>query len=146
MALLALIPDEDSLLGSILRFFIQPVALDIEGAYDTALSWLITAIVIAVLLTIGMQVFKWLLKARAAMVDRYWPLRKTITFMAAGLFPVFAALSAIYYFTLDYTSIVGVSGLFKGVVFAWLLYISLMVSSDLIFPWSRYDYKFKRRA
>lgn len=131
---------------SILELFIKPSAYEMEGAYDTALSWVITGFVIAMLATFGMQVIKWLLKAGVVLVKRHWSRLKTITFMATGMLPVFATLLAIYYFTLDYTNVLGPFGLFNGVFFAWLVYIVLMVLSDLVFPWSRNDYKFQRRV
>ncbi|MBS1807716.1 MAG: hypothetical protein JST84_05955 [Acidobacteria bacterium] len=120
--------------------FIEPNNLNVQGAHETAFSWAMTGIVIAVLITGSMAALKWFLKERAALKDKRWKLAKVTGFMAAGLLIAFIPLLAIYYLSMNFTLILGVQGFFKGVIFAWVIYLLAMLASDLIAPWSRTDY------
>ena len=107
---------------------------------------MITGIVIAVLVTGLMMLIKWFRKERASVVNKIWPLPKVFLFMFMGLFPLFVVLMTIYYFNLNFAMVIGMGGFFKGVVFAWMLYLIFMISGDFIAPWSRPDWARKRRV
>jgi hypothetical protein len=141
--MLALLQDENSSswLGDLAqRLFLDPNSYGVPGAQETAMSWMLTGLVISVLLTGTMALVKKLRKDRATVNGKRWSLPKVFGFAAIGLFVVFAILLAVYYFSLNFTSIIGVQGFFKGVVFAWVIYLLTMVGNDLIWPWSRTDY------
>jgi hypothetical protein len=126
-----------------LDWFIPENNRGIAGAQDTAMSWVISGIVIAVLITGAMSFLKWLLKERASLRDKRWVISKVILYMLAGWVPVFAILWLFYYFNDDFKMVLEVGGFFKGVLFTWSLYIFFMVGMDLL--WSRPDYVIKRR-
>ncbi len=140
--MIALFQDEGSRswLDTVAGVFIKPGMIDEPGAHGTAVSWMMTGLVIAVLLTGAMVLLKWLLKERAAIKQKRWPLSKVFGYMAVGLFPAFAVLLGVYYLSLDFITMLGPQGFFKGVVFAWLVYLIAMVVNDLIWQWSRTDY------
>ena len=137
---------QDESASPFLEWFIDENNRGIDGAEDTALSWVITGVVIAVLVTGAMMLIKWFRKERASIVNKRWPLPKVLLFIFAGLFPLFVVLLAIYYFNLNFTMVIGAGGFFKGVVFAWLLYFIFMIGGDFIAPWSRPDWARKRRV
>lgn len=119
-----------------LRWFIENIESD--NWQDTATSWLITAIVVAVLSAIIAFGIKAFLKASAKLqVEKIWSRGKTWLLIAVGLFPLFLVLLTIWYFTRDFINFVQVGGLFKGTVFAWLLYTLLMIFGHLVSPWRR---------
>jgi len=132
-----------SWLGGLAEGLIRAELRDAPGAHDTAVSWLLTGLVIAALATGAMVLFKKFRKDRALLKDKPWSLAEVFGYLAVGLFPIFAVLLAVYYLSLDFTNILGVQGLFKGVACAWLLYVVLMVGNDLIWPWSRTDYRLR---
>lgn len=131
--------------NSFIEWFIDENNRGIAGAEDTATSWVITGIVIAVLITAAMLFVKWLMKERATIKDKPWSKSKIVIFTLVGLMPMFAVLLAVYYFNLNFTMIIGIGGFFKGIVLAWIFYIALMVIGDLLTPWSRHDYALKKR-
>jgi hypothetical protein len=137
---------QDESASPFLDWFIDESNRGIAGAEDTAMSWVITGVVIAVLVTGVMMLIKWFSKERSPIVRKIWPLTKVFLFMFLGMFPLFIILLAIYYFDLDFTMIIGTSGFFKGVIFSWLLYLIFMVGGDFITPWSRSDWARKRRV
>ena len=119
-----------------LRFFIENVESD--NWEDTATSWVITAIVIAVVfvgLTFG---YKALRKATAAHHDqKIWSRGQTWLSFFIGLFPMFLVLLGVWFMKRDYFNFIQIGGLVKGVVFAWLLYLILMIGGHLVSPWRR---------
>lgn len=119
-----------------LRLFIENIESD--NWQDTATSWLITAIVVAVLsaiITFGIKAF---LKASAKLSkEKIWSRGKTWLLIVAGLFPLFLVLLVIWYLTRDFVNFVQIGGLFKGTVFAWLVYALLMIFGHLVSPWRR---------
>jgi len=136
---------QDESASTFLEWFIDENNRGIDGAEDTAMNWVITGVVIAVLITGVMMLIKWFRKERAPIVNKHWPLSKVFLFMFVGVFPLFIVLLIIYYFDLDFMMIIGTSGFFKGVLFAWLLYFIFMIGGDFITPWSRPDWARKRR-
>jgi len=119
-----------------LRFFIENVESDDWD--ETAMNWVITAVVVAVIfvgLTFG---YKALRKAAAAHHDqKIWSRGKTWLSFFIGLFPLFFVLLAVWYAKLDYFNFIQFSGLVKGVLFAWFLYLVLMIGGHLVSPWRR---------
>lgn len=119
-----------------LRYFAQN--RDADGWREIATSWLITATVIAVVWTLVMLFVKWTLRKKEALIkDRAWSRQKTWWFIIAGLLPVLLIAWGIYYFTLDFTYVVGFRGLMNGVLFSWLLYVLLMVAGHMMSSWRR---------
>lgn len=119
-----------------LRFFIEDV--EPENWEETATKWIITAVVIAVIfvgLTFG---YKALRKATASHHDaKIWSRGQTWLSFFIGLFPVLFALLGIWYMTLDYFNFIRFGGLVKGILFAWLVYLVLMIGGHLVSPWRR---------
>jgi hypothetical protein len=103
---------------------------------STTTNWLIAALVIAALCTGAMAVFKLFLKAKAPNPrQRIWPRPKTVKFILAGLFPVFAIISMAWYLSHDFTNIIAVPGLFKGVFLSWMIYLLFMLISHAWGEW-----------
>jgi hypothetical protein len=103
---------------------------------STAISWLIAAVVIAATCTGLMVLIKAFMKMRAPNPrGRIWPRGKAVIFILTGLFPVLVSVSSAWYLSRDYTNIITISGLFKGVLFAWVLYILLMLVSHAWGEW-----------
>jgi hypothetical protein len=108
------------------------------GWEETAQSWLISAIVIAVLCAGLMLFYKWLKKRSAENINtRIWSRGQTVILMLTGLLPVFLIMLTLWYVTRDYFDVVGVGGLFKGILFGWLLYLFLMLIGHVASPWRR---------
>ena len=119
-----------------LRFFIENVESD--DWEKTATNWIITAILIAVIfvgLTFG---YKALRKAAASHHNqKIWSRGQTWLSFFIGLFPLFFTLLAVWYATRDYFNFIQFSGLVKGVLFAWFVYLILMIGGHLVSPWRR---------
>jgi Na+/H+-dicarboxylate symporter len=110
----------------------------IKGWEDTAQSWLITAVVIAVLSAGLMLLYKLMRKKAARNIrEQTWSTGQTILLILMGLLPVFFFLLIAWYTSANFYNVMSVAGLFKGVLFAWLLYVILMVIGHLASPWRR---------
>jgi len=111
---------------------------DADGWEDTAQSWLIAAIVIAILCAGMMMFYKWLKKSSAANLNqKIWSRGQTVMLMIVGLVPLFLSMLALWYSKGDYFDIVGLGGLFKGILFGWLFYLCLMFIGHVAGPWRR---------
>jgi Na+/H+-dicarboxylate symporter len=110
----------------------------IRGWEETSQSWIITAVVIAVLCAGLMLLYK-LMRKKAArnIIEQTWSRRRTALMILVGLAPVFLFILTAWYTSSDFYNVMGVSGLFKGVLFAWLLYLLLMIIGHLASPWRR---------
>lgn len=110
----------------------------IKGWEETAQSWLITAAVIAVLCAGLMLVYK-LLRKKAArnIIEQTWSPGKTILLILVGLFPVFLCLLVAWYTSSNFYNVMSVAGLFKGVLFAWFVYLLFMIIGHVVSPWRR---------
>jgi succinate dehydrogenase hydrophobic anchor subunit len=110
----------------------------IKGWEDTAESWLITAVVIAVICAGLMLLYKLLRKKTARNIrEQTWSKGRTAVLILIGLLPVFVCILTAWYTSSDFFNVMRVSGLFKGVLFAWLLYLLLMIIGHLASPWRR---------
>lgn len=122
-------------LDSLLRLITPSRA---SGWKDTAFDWLIAAIVVAVVCAGLMLVYKMMLKQRAPNIKaRVWRRGKTVGFILGGLLPVMVATFIIWYLSRDFFNIVGVGGLFKGILFSWILYLFLMLAGHTWGEWRR---------
>lgn len=83
---------------------------------------------------------KWLLKERAHLKNKRWPMVKVFGWLLLGWLPVILVLGLIYYFSINFTMILAIGGYFKGVIFTALLYGLVMIVVDLIIPRFRSDY------
>lgn len=121
-------------LEGLLEWFTGDTSID--GWQDTALSWLITALVIAVVCTGLMALIKFILKQKAPNPKRrIWPRSKAVIFILLGLLPVLLLAVVVWYMSRDFVNIMTVSGLFKGILFSWLLYLLLMLVSHAWGEW-----------
>jgi hypothetical protein len=103
---------------------------------DTAMNWLIAAVVISACCTAGAMVFKAISKRMAKNVEeKIWSRGQTLLLMIFGLAPVLVTMAAVWYMTRNFFNIVGVGGLFKGIVLGWLIYLVLMFCAHLVSPW-----------
>jgi H+/Cl- antiporter ClcA len=119
-----------------LRFFIENIEPD-DWA-DIAMDWLIAAIVIAVLGAGLIFAFKGARKSTADIAkNKIWTRRQTWLLIVVGIFPIFIALLCTWYLTRDYHNYIQFGGLLKGTLFAWLVYLFLMVTGHLVSPWRR---------
>lgn len=121
-------------LESLLEWFTGDTS--VEGWQDTALNWLIAALVIAVVCTGIMAAIKFILKQKAPNPERrIWPRGKAIIFILLGLVPVLLIAIVVWYLSRDFMNIMTISGLFKGIIFAWVLYLFLMLISHTWGEW-----------
>ncbi|HZH30734.1 MAG TPA: hypothetical protein VEY11_08215 [Pyrinomonadaceae bacterium] len=119
-----------------LKFFIEN--RDLDDWSETATSWLIAAFVVSVLVAGLMMAFKGIRKYMASNIkEKTWSRGETVVLMLGGLLPVFLGILYVWYTTRDFFNIVGVTGLLKGIAFAWLLYLLFMVVGHLASPWRR---------
>ena len=122
--------------SSFLRLFVE--SCDEDGCDDTALNWVIAALVIAVACALTMLAFKWLRKYTAInLVQKAWSRGQTVALILAGLVPVMIVLLIVWYSTRNFFNYVSVGGLLKGIVVAWILYVLFMLTGHLVSPWRR---------
>lgn len=108
------------------------------GDEDTAVSWVVTAIIVAVVSAGLMMGVKALRKTMALTVgEKGWSRGQTWLLIIVGLTPVFLLASLVWYMTRDFFNFIGVSGLFNGILLAWFLYLLFMVAGHLASPWRR---------
>lgn len=101
---------------------------DVEGWESTATNWLIAAIVVAVIVALLMVIVKWSLKQRATSPrEKTWSRGRSVTFVLYGLLPVALIVGFAWYLSLDFHTIAGVPGLFKGIFIAWIFYTGCML-------------------
>lgn len=113
-------------------------ACDEEGCEETAMNWVIAALVIAAIGALVMLGFKALRKYTAInIVQKAWSRGQTILLIVVGLIPVVIALVAVWYTTRNFFNFVGVGGLMKGIVMAWILYVLFMFTGHVVSPWRR---------
>ena len=109
-----------------------------DGCEDTALNWVIAAIVVAIVCSLLMLGVKWLKKYTAInIVQKAWSRGQTIVLIILGLLPVLITLIVIWYTTRNFFNYVGVGGLLKGVVVSWLVYMLFVFTGHLLSPWRR---------
>lgn len=109
-----------------------------DGGYETAQSWLITALVIAVVLSGLSFGYKALRKATASHHDqKIWSRQQTWLSFFIGLFPVFCIVLLVWYVTRDFFNFVDVGSLLKGVLISWVIYLLVMIAGHLLSPWRR---------
>ena len=118
-----------------LRFFTEN--RDYDDWQSVALSWVLWAIVISVICAGIMLLTKWIMKTRAGVIkEQGWSRNETIVFLAVGLAPVLVFGIVIWYVSRDIGNVTGLSGLVKGIILSWLLYVMLMLIGHLG-PWRR---------
>ena len=127
---------QSGFLRNFVRFFIEDIGT--EQWVEVATSWVFTAIVIAILGAGGSFACKAALKASSNHHDkRIWSRGKTWLSFSIGLLPVFLTLLLLWYLDRDYTNYVKIGGLLKGTLFAWIIYLFLMIVGHLVSPWRR---------
>jgi amino acid transporter len=109
-----------------------------DGCEDTALNWLIAAIVVAIVCSLFMLGVKWLKKYTAInLVQKAWSRGQTVVLIIVGLLPVLITLIVIWYTTRNFFNYVGVGGLLKGIVLSWVFYMFFIFTGHLLSPWRR---------
>lgn len=109
-----------------------------EGCEETALNWVLATVVVAIACTLVMLGIKWFKKYVAInLKQKAWSRLQTVVLIIVGLLPVLIVLLTIWYTTRNFFNYVGMGGLLKGVVFAWLLYVVMMFTGHLLSPWRR---------
>lgn len=109
-----------------------------DGCEDTALNWLIAAIVVAIVCSLFMLGVKWLKKYTAInLVQKAWSRGQTVVLIIVGLLPVLITLIVIWYTTRNFFNYVGVGGLLKGIVLSWVVYTFFVFTGHLLSPWRR---------
>ena len=113
-------------------------ACDVEGCEDTALNWVIAAVVVAIVCALVVLGAKWFWKSIApTIVEKAWSRGQTIVLFIVGLLPVLLVLMIIWYRSRNFFNYVGIGGLLKGIVFSWLLYVFLALAGHQLTPWRR---------
>jgi multisubunit Na+/H+ antiporter MnhB subunit len=103
---------------------------DVPGWEETATNWLIASVVIAVSVALIMIFVKVMRKkAASGPKELTWKLRETNLFMFLGLLPIAAIVAAVWYLSINFHSITGTSGLFKGIAIGWFLYFVCMLAA-----------------
>lgn len=111
---------------------------DYDNWEDTALNWVIAALVVSVVCAGLMLAYKWFRKKSARVIrEQAWSRGETILLMAVGLFPALLLTIGLWLYSRDFGNVIGVGGLVKGIAFAWLLYLVLMIVAHLASPWRR---------
>jgi len=122
--------------SSFLKLFVD--SCEEDGCEDTALNWVIAALVIAVVCALATLAFKWLRKYTAAnLIQKAWSRGQTVVLTLVGLIPVVIVLLVVWYTTRNFFNYVGVGGLLKGIVMAWLMYVLFMFTGHVVSPWRR---------
>lgn len=103
-----------------------------ENYEQVATDWLLALFVVAFIWMAVMLVFELYRKWRQVHAEgRVWGTGRILIWMLLGLAPVLATVVAIYYYSLDFQTVVGTPGLFKGIVVGWLLYVLMFLFSHL---------------
>ncbi len=109
-----------------------------EGCEETALNWVLAVVIVAIVCTLVMLGVKWFKKYAAInLKQKAWSRLETVVLIFMGLVPVLLVLLTIWYTTRNFFNYVGMGGLLKGVVFAWLIYVVMMFTGHLLSPWRR---------
>ena len=109
-----------------------------DGCEETALSWVIAAIIVAIVYSIFTLGVKWLKKYTAiTIVQKAWSRSQTVVLIIVGLLPVLITLIVIWYTTRNFFNYVGVGGLLKGIVLSWVVYTFFVFTGHLFSPWRR---------
>lgn len=122
--------------SEILRTLVSDTADEYQ---DVATSWLIALVVIAMGWALFSFALKWLIKKLAKLAKWIsWGRGKTIAYMLVGLVLVAATVGLVWNASLNFTFVIGVQGLFKGIFEAGVMYIALMLIFH-IFGDARHD-------
>lgn len=99
---------------------------------QVATSWLAALFIIAAIWMALMLAVELIQKARYDDEGRkMWGTVRTLGWIAVGLVPVLLSVCAIYYYSLDFQTVVGQPGLFKGIFVAGAIYITMMLIGHL---------------
>ncbi len=124
------------LASDFLRWFIDNGR--VPRSEDTAMNWLLAAVVIAAVCTAGAMIFKAVRKSTAKTAnEKIWSRGETLLLIVAWMGPVLIIMASVWYMTRNFFNIVGVGGLFKGVVLGWLVYLLMVFCAHLVSPWRR---------
>lgn len=102
------------------------------NSQEVATSWLAALFIIAAVWMALMLAAELISKARYDDEHRKtWGTLKILGLIAAGLVPVLLSVCAIYYYSLDFQTVVGQPGLFKGIFVAGAIYVTMMLLGHL---------------
>lgn len=119
-----------------LRFFAEDRGIK---KWDEAVTgWLITACIISALCAGAMMLVKLgQKKAAGNLKGQVWSRGETVMLMLLGLIPVFLIEWVAWYTSSNFYNVMQLPGFFKGVAFAWGVYLLLVVVAHLVTPWRR---------
>lgn len=99
---------------------------------EVATSWLAALLIIAAIWVALMLVAELIQRGRYPDEKRkMWGTLKTLGFIAMGFVPVLISVCATYFYSLDFQTVVGKPGLFKGILVAGVLYFAVMLIGHL---------------
>lgn len=106
---------------------------------ETALSWALAIIVVAVIWTILWTLIKLGIKFSAAHAkDVVWRRTSVWGYIFLGLIPVTLSLFSLWYYNEDFLKVAYINGLLKGVIITWILYFIFTVLVHLVIAsWRR---------
>jgi membrane protease YdiL (CAAX protease family) len=105
---------------------------------EVADSWLAALFVIVVVSTIVLIVYQWSRK-RMDPRRRQWGRVKILWLMLVGLGLTMISVVVTYNVSLDFQTVVGTPGLYKGIVVCWIMYAVLFLAGHLAVPDLRRD-------
>jgi len=105
---------------------------------EVADSWLAALFVIVVVSTLVLLVYQWT-KKRMDPRRRQWGRVKILVLMLAGFGLTMLAVVFTYTFSLDFQTVVGPPGLYKGIVVCWVMYAGLFLVGHFAVPDLRRD-------
>lgn len=105
---------------------------------EVANSWLAALFVIVMVSTVVLIVYEWV-KKRMDPRRRQWGKVKILLLLLVGLGLAMVSVILTYSFSLDFQTVVGTPGLYKGIFVSWLMYAFLFFVGHFIVPDLRRD-------
>jgi small-conductance mechanosensitive channel len=103
-----------------------------ENYEEVATDWLLALFVVAFIWMAVMLVVELYRKWRQVHAEgRLWGTVRILVWMLLGLAPVLVTVLVVYYYSLDFQTVVGTPGLFKGIVVGWFLYVLMFLFGHL---------------
>ncbi len=105
---------------------------------EVADSWLAAIFIIAAVSTVLLVIYEWA-KKRMDPLRRQWGRVKILLLLLTGLGLVMIAVILTYSFSLDFQTVVGTPGLYKGILVTWIGFAVLFFAGHFVVPDLRRD-------